>query len=455
MKIKLSFTVFCCLFSFLSFAQYEINEKLITAARNSNFDLVVEMLKQGGDPNYTKHVGMGMSMRPLTCAAMNGNYEIAKALLEKGAKVHWTSGPMASAIVLAANKGKLSLVKLLVKYGANIHDKDMYGNSVLVHAENTKNKELINFVNNEMAKKPIEKKPIKIVNNEMSPDHINITGTKIFIKTPQNYTQNRSVYGFEKNENNSITTFDNIPQNYYQHARAFSKESWIARGGIVLQYDEMKFNGLDAKIFALEDIENKLSAMLLFGDSTFTTMISAKASSKENLNDIIFSLSTIVYDQNYKIDLDDVAVFTVKNTKTIFKNIDFQSDMFFYSSKRDKEKEIKDWNPVVNIGQSFQVPHKIETPKKSMRMMIASLREMGIIFPVVDVSNMPSQKLNEYQVLEYIQEGEYQGKPIQIYLFTLVTKDYVIRLNGRATKDFKKNIKQFKKLAYSLKIKEK
>ncbi len=453
MKKRQLITTLFILYSIISFSQSAVNEKLITAARNSNLDLVKEMIKEGGNPNYTKHVGMGMSMRPLTCSAMNSNYEISKILLENGAEIHWKTGPLASPIILATRNNNLKLVKLFIEYGANINDKDIYGGTALLYAQQTKNQELISFVKSEIAKNPIEIKLPKIVNNQKSVEYINIIGTKIFIKPPRDYKQNRLVHGIQKDENNVISIYDNIDQSYYQHAHVYSKESWMSRGGVILQYDEMKFNGFDAKIFALQSYGKDLTAMLLFGDSTFTTMISAKASSKENLNSIIKSLSTIVYDQDHKINLDEVAVFSINNKKTIFKNVDFQSDLFFYSSKKDKKKDVQDSDPMVTISQSFQIPGKIETPKKSMRFMMSSLLEMEVKVPSFDVNSMKAQRLNKYQVLEYVQEGKYKGKPIQIYLFTLVTQKYVIRFQGKATKDFEKNINQFKKLAYSLKIK--
>ena len=78
MNSRVYLTIFYLFLSFLSFAQDEVNEGLITAARNNDLESVKKFIQAGGNVNYTKHVGMGMNMRPLTCAAVNGNYEMIK-----------------------------------------------------------------------------------------------------------------------------------------------------------------------------------------------------------------------------------------------------------------------------------------------------------------------------------------------------------------------------------------
>ncbi len=70
----------------------------------------------------------------LALAAEHGDLEVAKLLLEKGAKVDVRIGYQQTALMKAAEKGKCDVVTLLRGYGANANARDLCGNTPLMKA---------------------------------------------------------------------------------------------------------------------------------------------------------------------------------------------------------------------------------------------------------------------------------------------------------------------------------
>jgi len=98
-------------------------------------------------------VGPWMKVSVLIIAVNNKNIEIAKLLLENKADVNWKDGFNSSAILYATSSGNIEMVKLLLEYGADINDNDGKGNTVLTAAKESKDKDLISFVEKKLKEK--------------------------------------------------------------------------------------------------------------------------------------------------------------------------------------------------------------------------------------------------------------------------------------------------------------
>jgi ankyrin repeat protein len=66
--------------------------------------------------------------------ALEGKTEIARLLLENGAKVNQTNRARVTALFPACMNGHLEMVKLLVSYGANVNQVDVDGRTPLFNA---------------------------------------------------------------------------------------------------------------------------------------------------------------------------------------------------------------------------------------------------------------------------------------------------------------------------------
>lgn len=93
----------------------EVNARLEQAIRRGNARMAREALRRGADANL--RIGReGQSA--LYCAALSGNIDVAKALLEAGAKLAGRKGN-GSALHAAAEAGDVEMVRLMLKAGGD------------------------------------------------------------------------------------------------------------------------------------------------------------------------------------------------------------------------------------------------------------------------------------------------------------------------------------------------
>lgn len=127
------------------------NTALDFAAGEGHLEVVKVLLDKGADVNVK---GKMLGFTPLMTATRHGHEEIVKILLDKGADVNaisgavtfsWTSFDGSSsesgvrggwtALIIAAQEGNADIVKVLLQKGADVNIKDVNGDTALVWAE--------------------------------------------------------------------------------------------------------------------------------------------------------------------------------------------------------------------------------------------------------------------------------------------------------------------------------
>ncbi len=117
------------------------NKNLIDAVKAENPALVKQLINSG---NYNVNVDVdGYGMTILMQAAINGNLEIVKELIKKGANVNAQSNPGYTALMWAAHFGRYQIAKELIKAGADINAKTHAGQTALDMAKLMQNANLI------------------------------------------------------------------------------------------------------------------------------------------------------------------------------------------------------------------------------------------------------------------------------------------------------------------------
>jgi ankyrin repeat protein len=144
--MKLLTILICLLGLTFSTEAQDNNKQLYDAVTKNDKDKVEKLIEQGADVNYIKQAGPWMKVSLLITAVNNKNIDIVKLLLDNKSVVNWKDGFKTSAILYAANTGSLEMVKLLLENGADINDNDGQGNTVLTAAQESKNKDLIAFI---------------------------------------------------------------------------------------------------------------------------------------------------------------------------------------------------------------------------------------------------------------------------------------------------------------------
>ncbi len=141
-------TLLILLISIASFGQNK-DEKLYNLVVKNDTKNSIKLISENADVNYVKELGWA-KVNILITAINNINLEIVKSLLENNADVNWKDGFNTSALMYAASKGDREIVDLLLKYGADINANDGMGNTVLTAAKESKNAELILFIEAKM-----------------------------------------------------------------------------------------------------------------------------------------------------------------------------------------------------------------------------------------------------------------------------------------------------------------
>ena len=107
-----------------------IESALVLAVWNNKILEIKELLKLKVDINTRNH----FRQTPLMIAAILGNLEVVKILLENGAVVDYIDNNGLTALMLAARNGQLPVAELLLSNGADINVQDKRGLTALMHA---------------------------------------------------------------------------------------------------------------------------------------------------------------------------------------------------------------------------------------------------------------------------------------------------------------------------------
>jgi ankyrin repeat protein len=116
----------------------QTGDALLASTKSAKSEKTAELLVAAGvDPNARQANGM----TALMSAAFNGQEDVVKLLLEKGANVKLDAGGY-NALSLAAERGNLSVARLLLEAGADPKARPGAGLSALERAQQRENREM-------------------------------------------------------------------------------------------------------------------------------------------------------------------------------------------------------------------------------------------------------------------------------------------------------------------------
>jgi ankyrin repeat protein len=107
-------------------------QNIVEAAKNKNIEAVQRFLDQGVSPDSTDPADE-YGCRPLGWAAANGDIDIVRLLLERGASIDCANKFGETPLAIAVGHGKLDVACLLIEKDADINYKDRNENTPLMH----------------------------------------------------------------------------------------------------------------------------------------------------------------------------------------------------------------------------------------------------------------------------------------------------------------------------------
>ena len=290
----------------------------------------------------------------------------------------------------------------------------------------------------------------KDIENAKTEKHIHIPGTRLYIVPPADFKIATSFLGMQKDDNSGFQIYDLVGGNYYTNAATFRKEAFEQKGAKVFDYKEFKVNGFPAKYIFMQGDQNAKTISLVFGDTTFSTMIMAIYPSTDDKTgeQIQNAIKTIYYDKNLIIDPFATASFTLDETKSIFKFCKSAAGMFIYSIGGVDEKSFND-EPLITVTTIPKDPTVNE--KGIAEMLVSSLEKYGLTEKVL--KNISTTNVNGQLAYEVEVYGKMQGKSSLIYLLIVTGQDKAIVIQGIVKSDFDTNLKKIKNLAKTIKLK--
>jgi len=288
------------------------------------------------------------------------------------------------------------------------------------------------------------------VHNVKTDKHINIPGTRLYIVPPEGFTIASTFVGLKKDDYSFFQVYDLVGGDYYTNAATFSKEKFEKKGAKVFDYKEFNMNGFPAKYIFMQGDPNAYAISLVFGDTTFSTMIMAVFPSTDDKTSeqVQNAIKTIFYDKNLKIDPFATASFTLDESKSIFKFSKASAGMFMYAIGGEDKKSFND-EPFVTVTE---MPNdQAMTSKEISEMLVASLEKYGLTEK--EFKNISTKDVNGYPAYEVEIYCNIQGKSSLLYQLIIAGKEKVIAIQGVVKSDFAINLREIRKLAKTVELK--
>jgi hypothetical protein len=288
------------------------------------------------------------------------------------------------------------------------------------------------------------------VSNERSTSHVNIPGTRLYIVPPPGFTVSNRFAGLEKGANSMVTVMDLVGGNYYTNAKTFSKEKFASSGIEVFEYRELKVNGYRAKYVSMQGDPLTRTYALVFGDSTFSTMIMCVYGAEDTATgaQIIAALNTIHYDRGKTVDPFANAFFTIGENGSAFKFAKFSAGMYIYTlGGITDEKKMSD-----QLVLLMSVPMDEETSAQAVaEMMLAKTEKYGLSDK--KTSNRSGEKINGKEAYLVEVTGKINGEDALVFTAVVKNGDKAIIFNGVARKEGPANRENFMRLLQAIRFK--
>lgn len=170
-----------------------------------------------------------------------------------------------------------------------------------------------------------------------------IPRTKVSISIPDGYSIMSANTGLQKDNNQAIMIMDLVGGNYYTNAKDFNKRTFELQGMTVYSFEETIIDGFPAKVMTTNtDDENLSSIMVVFGDTTFSTMMTSihRANDKKLENHLKKVMLAVKYDKEIAVDPFEGVNFKIDTVTTKFKFGVFSSNMYVFTPfGQDNPKE--------------------------------------------------------------------------------------------------------------------
>lgn len=287
------------------------------------------------------------------------------------------------------------------------------------------------------------------IENVKTENHVCIPGTRLYMIPPAGFKITTSLLRREKNLSD-MQIYDLVRGNYYKDGAIFSKEAFEQKGAKVFDYKEFKVNGFPAKYICMQGGPSAITIGLVFGDSTFSTMIMSTypANDDKTGEQIQKAISTIFYDNTLKVDPFAATPFTLDESKSIFKFCNSASGMLTYTIGGAVKQDFYDEEPYMQV---LTLQKGTRNAESISNMMVEGIEQLGLTDK--ELKNNAATDVNGMDAFEVEVHGNILGDTSVVYQLTLTEQDQAIVIQGTIKSDFDNNLREIKNLAKTIRLK--
>tara|TARA_R110002167_G_scaffold217166_1_gene421954 strand:+ start:5608 stop:6549 length:942 start_codon:yes stop_codon:yes gene_type:complete len=285
------------------------------------------------------------------------------------------------------------------------------------------------------------------INNNLTPEHKEVNGTKISIIPPDGFTTASNFLGFQQTQSGASIMILDIPGPFSEVSKGMTKEGLLSQGMALKEKEKLTLNDLPAILLKAEqnaygNIYTKY--ILAFGTEKESILINGTFPQNiEDLNQVLKkSLLSTVYDSGKNINPFDTVDFEISSDGTDFifaKNIS-NSLIFNRDGKIPTESNDKASLIILKAFSEVDIEDKKLFSMNRIKQLPLEIEKIISIEPI---------EIDGISGYEIVADGKDKktGDKEKAYQVILFSDSLYYMLFGSSGSDFDNNIELFRKLA--------
>ncbi|HLP10484.1 MAG TPA: hypothetical protein VK177_01060 [Flavobacteriales bacterium] len=293
------------------------------------------------------------------------------------------------------------------------------------------------------------------VESKKTGDHLQLPGTRIFVVPPKTFVFNKQLIRLQKDVKNYLQFMDVPGNNYNDRKKKVLNEYENAekKGATIHFKKEYTLNGYSAFMMHAASPNKGIDQLIfMMGDESFTVLAVGQLAAGDTVtrDEMMGALKSVYYDKEAVIDVADLQTYTVDMEGSDFKFASNASQMFSYTVG-GKGNPLNDVFIDEILIMTLPGTKNFEELEKFAVSNIEKLKSTGMSIPSYKQTKI---KVGDYDATEVVFEGEFSGKPNSVYIVITGNEKATVYFCGGAYSNRAEYMKQFKKIAQTLRIKE-
>ncbi|QIX60373.1 hypothetical protein HER32_03885 [Hymenobacter sp. BT18] len=269
-----------------------------------------------------------------------------------------------------------------------------------------------------------------------------VAGTHVWLVPPAGFTPAPGLTGLRSGAA-VLQVFDGQGGNYYRQAGSFTATRFAARGGQVLELQDVSAGSYPGRLARVRQSGTQETTQVLFGDSTFAVLLEARypASDTATATALRRSMLGARYQKNADSNSQSATIFQFDEDKTPFQFAQAEAGTLYYTPKGQPRAEN---TPTVAVRLAdYNLGITLADISQQMLQRYPALRGYT-------VRKLSSAKVND--LLTYETEGfaQLNGQRVLVYQQVSVIGNTAVSMVGIAQAEVENTLTQFKDLTHTI-----